>query len=145
MGHAVAEHLVWLIAGFILVIAELMSGTFYLLVLGAAAFAGAAVAWGGGGVWPQAIATAVVAGAGVMWVHRWRKGNVKQQMRPLDVGQTAVFESWVSEEARHARVKYRDSFWDAQIDGPAEGRPGEVFYIVALDGSTLKISKTRPA
>ena len=140
-----AEHLAWLIAGFVLVIAELVTGTFYLLVLGIAAFAGAAVAWGGAGVGPQAIAAAVVASAGVVWVRQWRKGTAKQQMPSLDIGQSAAFEVWVSEADRHARVKYRDSFWDARIDGPAEGRAGEIFYIVAVDGSTLKLSKTRQA
>jgi len=140
-----AEHVIWLIAGFVLVIAELVSGTFYLLVLGIAAFAGAAVAWAGLGPGPQAIVAAVVAAAGVAWVHHWRKGTAKEQMPSLDVGQTAVFDSWVSEEARHARVRYRDTLWDGQIEGPAEGRAGEVFYIVAVEGNTLKISKSRPA
>ena len=37
-------HLIWVIAGIILVIVELLTGTFYLLVLGVAAFAGAGVA-----------------------------------------------------------------------------------------------------
>ncbi len=140
-----AAYLLWLIAGFVLIISELLSGTFYLLVLGVAAFAGAAVAWAGLGLGWQAIASAAVAAAGVLWVHHWRKGSAKQQMPSLDVGQTAVFESWVSEDARHARVHYRNTQWDANIDGPAEGRAGEVFYIVAIDGNTLKVSKARPA
>ena len=35
--------LVWIVAGFALAIAELLSGTFYLLVIGLGAFAGAVV------------------------------------------------------------------------------------------------------
>ena len=139
------DYLVWLIAGIVLIIAELVSGTFFLLVLGIAAFAGAAVAWSGLGIWPQAIAGAVVAAAGVLWVYQRRKGSSKQQMPSLDVGQSAAFESWVNVEARQARVRYRDTQWDAQIEGPADGRAGEIFTIVAVDGSTLKVSKTRPA
>jgi hypothetical protein len=38
---------IWVIAGIALVVAELLSGTFYLLVLGVAAFVAAAVAWFG--------------------------------------------------------------------------------------------------
>ena len=38
----------WIIVGMVLVIAELVTGTFYLLVLGAGAFAAALVAWAGG-------------------------------------------------------------------------------------------------
>ena len=140
-----ADYIVWLVAGIALIIAELLTGTFFLLVLGIAAFAGAAVAWSGAGIWAQAIAAATIAAVGVVWVHHWRKGSARQQMPSLDVGQIAVFESWVSADAGHARVTYRDTQWDAQITGPADGHPGEIFYIVAVDGSTLKISKTRPA
>ena len=140
-----ADYIVWLIAGIALIIVELVSGTFFLLVLGIAALAGAAVAWSGHGIWPQAISAAVVAAAGVVWVYRWRKGSARQQMPSLDVGQTAAFESWVSEGGRHARVTYRNTQWDAHIQGPADGLAGEIFYIVSVDGSTLKISKTRPA
>ena len=39
--------LVWTVAGFALVIAELVTGTFYLLVIGLGAFAGAIAAWMG--------------------------------------------------------------------------------------------------
>ena len=39
--------LLWAIAGLALVIVELLSGTFYLLVLGIAAFGAAAAAWAG--------------------------------------------------------------------------------------------------
>jgi membrane protein implicated in regulation of membrane protease activity len=39
--------LLWLIAGFVLVIAELLTGTFYLLVIGAGAFAASLAAWAG--------------------------------------------------------------------------------------------------
>lgn len=41
------DYLVWLIAGLILVSAELITGTFFLLFLGIAALLGAAVAWFG--------------------------------------------------------------------------------------------------
>ena len=41
--------LVWLIAGFLLVIVELVTGTFYMLVLGLACFAAAGLAYSGSG------------------------------------------------------------------------------------------------
>lgn len=137
--------LAWLIAGFILIIVELATGTFYLLVLGIAALVGAGVGYAGGAFVWQAIVAAVVAVAGVVWVHQYRKRTVSSPMRGLDVGQPAAFESWVSKSARHARVKYRDTLWDAQVSGDASGEPGEILYIVSVDGNTLKVSKTRPA
>ena len=137
--------LAWLIAGFILVITELATGTFYLLVLGVAAFAGAGVAYAGGALVWQSLVSAVVAVAGVVWVHQYRKRTVSSPMRGLDVGQPAAFESWVDKSSGHARVKYRDALWDAQVAGGAAGESGEILYITSVDGNTLKVSKTRPA
>src|SRR5262249_56202450 len=41
--------LAWLVAGVVLMVAELLTGTFYLLVLGIAALVAAAIAYGGAG------------------------------------------------------------------------------------------------
>ena len=56
-----------------LVIVELMTGTFYLLVIGVGAFAGAAVAWAGGGYLAQAIGACAVALFGTRLVNRWHR------------------------------------------------------------------------
>ena len=137
--------LAWLITGFILIIAELMTGTFYLLVLGTAALVGAGVAYASGGpVW-QAFGAAIVAVAGVFGVHRYKQTLSPKRMQGLDFGQPAAFDSWVNKGAGHARMKYRDTLWDAQVAGEAAGEPGEILYITSVDGSTLKVSKTRPA
>ena len=137
--------LAWLIAGVALIVAELVTGTFYLLVLGIAALAGAGVAYLGGSLLAQAIVAAVVAVAGVVWVHRNRQTINPKRMQALDFGQPATFESWINKSAGHARVRYRDTLWDAQVAGEASGEPGEILYITSVDGSTLKVSKTRPA
>ena len=137
--------LAWLIAGFILIIAELMTGTFYLLVLGLAALVGAGVGYASGALVWQAIGAAIVAVAGVAWVHRYKQTLSPKRMQGLDFGQPAAFDSWVNKGAGHARVKYRDALWDAQVAGDASGEPGEILYITAVDGSTLRVSKTRPA
>ena len=137
--------LAWLIAGFILIIVELVTGTFYLLVLGIAALVGAGVGYASGALVWQAIGAAIVAVAGVIWVNQFKKKMAPKRMRGLDVGQPAAFDSWVNRGAGHARVKYRDALWDAQVAGDAAGEPGEILYITSVDGSTLKVSKTRPA
>jgi len=137
--------LTWLIAGFILVIAELMTGTFYLLVLGIAALVGAGVGYASGALVWQAIGAAIVAVGGVVWVNQYKKKLAPQRMQGLDFGQPAAFDSWVNKGAGHARVKYRDALWDAQIAGDISVEPGEILYITSIDGSTLKVSKTRPA
>jgi len=137
--------LAWLIAGFILIIVELVTGTFYLLVLGIAALVASGVGYAGGAFVWQAVAAAVVAVVGVVWAHRYRKTISPKRMQGLDFGQPAAFESWVNKSAGHARVKYRDALWDAQVADDASGEPGEILYIASVDGSTLKVSKTRPA
>jgi membrane protein implicated in regulation of membrane protease activity len=139
------QYLVWLIAAFTLVIVELVSGTFYLLVLGIAGFAGAAVASAGLAFWWQALSAAAVALAGCVWVHHWhRRASLVKSTFSVDAGQPAVFESWINRDGGHARVKYRDAQWDANIRDATDPQPGEVFYVVCIHGNTLEVSKTRP-
>ena len=138
------DTLIWLIAGFLLVIVELVSGTSYLLVLGIAAFAGGAVAYLGMAFSVQAIVAAAIAVVGAMWVNRIRRTMAAVKMRSVDAGQPAAFDSWVDRAAGRARVKYRDALWDASVAGEAAGEPGEIFYVTSIDGNTLKVSKVRP-
>jgi membrane protein implicated in regulation of membrane protease activity len=142
---AMQPHFFWLIVGIVLIVAELMTGTFYLLFLGIAALVAAAVAFLGGTLVVQAIVAAACSVAGVVWVHRHRRSIETKPMPSLDVGQHVTFESWVSQADKVARVQYRDAHWDAQIDGDCRGEPGEVFHIVAVEGSLLRVAKHRPA
>jgi membrane protein implicated in regulation of membrane protease activity len=116
-----ATYLFWAIAGFVLIIAELVTGTFYLLVLGVAALVGALIAYFGGSFWVQAILTAAAALIGVYLVHVWWQKNPRNAKaeNSLEVGQTVVLETWVNEASGMARVKYRGSSWDAKVDGAA--------------------------
>src|SRR2546425_13057592 len=95
--------LTWLIAGFVLVIAELMTGTFYLLVLGIAALVGAGVGYASGALVWQAIGAAIVAVGGVVWVNQYKKKLAPQRMQGLDFGQPAAFDSWVNKGAGQDR------------------------------------------
>ncbi|OGA50096.1 MAG: hypothetical protein A3G25_00850 [Betaproteobacteria bacterium RIFCSPLOWO2_12_FULL_63_13] len=139
------HYLTWLIAGFLLVIVELLSGTFYLLVLGIAAMAGGMVAYAGFPFSVQAVAAAAVAVTGSVWVNRVRKATRRTSMRSLDEGQPATFDHWVDKAARHARVKYRDALWDASVSGEVAGEPGESLWVASVNGNTLKVSKNRQA
>lgn len=146
-------YLIWVIAGFVLAITEVVTGTFFLLVLGVAAFCGALVAWTGGAASLQAIVAAAVAVSGALWVQRYRSSHKTERMQSIDFGQPAMFEAWVNQGAGHARVKYRDTLWDAIIaaEGPGQAAvpgvvaPGDVLYVQAIDGNTLKVSRTRPS
>jgi len=138
-------HYLWLLAGLALVIAELVTGTFYLLVLGMAAFGAGAAAWLGTGFPAQAIAAVVVAGVGAYLVHAYRARNAAQQMRSIDAGQPANFESWVDQAAGLARVRYRGASWEARLEGGDAPQPGAVLYVLAAEGNMLRVSARRPA
>jgi membrane protein implicated in regulation of membrane protease activity len=138
------SYLVWLVAGFVLVIAELVTTTFYLLVLGVAAFAGAGSAWLGGAFWVQTLVAAAVAIAGVWWVRQHRKASNTVSMPSLDAGQPVHFESWVDQASGMARVKYRGAEWDAQLPAGEAPAAGAVYYIIAVEGSGLRVAKARP-
>lgn len=137
-------YLFWAVTGIVLIIVEMLTGTFYLLVLGVAALAAAAAAWFGQGFWVQAVITAAVSVCGVILVKRSR-GDAKQEAagQTLDVGQTVLLESWVSEPDGLARVKYRNAQWEAQVIGERVSG-GTVFYIHSVDGNTLRVSSIRP-
>ena len=139
------EDFLWAVLGLALVIVELLSGTFYLLMLGIAAFGAALAAWLGQGIGVQAVVAAVIAGAGCYGVHVYHARNAKKQMVPLDAGQPASFESWVDQGARPARVRYRGASSDALVDGDSSPDSGAMLYVVSTSGNTLKVTTRRPA
>lgn len=136
-------YLFWAVAGIVLIIVEMLTGTFYLLVLGIAALAAAGAAWFGYSFWVQAVVTAAVAIAGVILVNRYRGKGLPASKQSLDIGQSVTLESWISEADGLARVQYRNAQWEARVTGE---RPpgGKVFYIHAVEGNTLQVSAMRP-
>ena len=134
-------YLAWIVAGFVLVIIELLSGTFYLLVIGVGAFAGAAVAWAGGGYFAQAVGACAIALAGAWLVRRWHRTHQKQGAvdTELDRGQPVVLEAWVDPGTGLARVKYRGASWDARVAGGERPEPGATLYITGQDGSAFLV------
>lgn len=138
-------YLVWAVVGLVLIVVELLTGTFYLLVLGIACFGAGAVAFFGAAFPIQMILAAAVAGVGVYVVHAYRARNAAGQMASVDRGQPARFELWVDRAEGLARVHYRGASWDARVEGDASIDPGTTIYVLSADGNTLKVSKTRPA
>ena len=139
------EDLAWAVIGLLLVIVELLTGTFYLLVLGIAAFGAALAAWLGQGFPVQVIVAAAIAALGCYGVHIYRARNLTQKMPSVDAGQPANFESWVDQGARLARVTYRGASWDALVEGEESPEAGAILYVLATQGNTLKVTARRPA
>ncbi len=134
---------IWWITAALLIGAELVTGTFYLLAIGVAAGLGGAAAWFGAGV-PVQFAVAGACGVALTIVaHRWRLARATPPQQPsLDVGQTVHVETWNTDGT--ARVAYRGSGWNAELAAPEVPR-GDTMYIVATRGSVLVLSDKKPA
>ncbi len=137
--------LLWLLVGFGLVIVELLTGTFYLLMLGIAAFCAAVAAYFGQGFEVQVIVAVAAAAAGCYGVHLHHARNAKAQMPSVDAGQPANFENWIDQGGGLARVRYRGASWDARIDGQGDLEAGALLYVTHTEGHTLNVSRQRPA
>lgn len=129
------DYLIWTIIGFSLVIIELMTGTFYLLVIGVGALAGALTAWLGAPFIAQVTAAGCVAGFGTWWVQRWHAAqpNDGDQANAIDIGQAVLVANWVNQAEGTLRIKYRGAEWDARV------KPGDVAANAIAVGGTLHI------
>ncbi len=106
----------WLLAGGT-VVAELLTGTFYLLML-ALGFAAAALAAHAGASTVVQIVTAALVGGGAVvawhWARRRRPGDPSARADRsvnLDVGELVMIDSWNADGT--AAVKYRGANWTA--------------------------------
>lgn len=132
---------VWWMAALVLVIAEMFSGTFYLIavafglaVAGLAAYMG--MAWGG-----QATVAALLCLASVVGIYRWKQRHAhphEQANLAYDIGQSVHIVQWTDE--RHARVSYRGAEWDAELASKvAADAARQVWCIKEVSGSHLII------
>lgn len=135
----------WAVVGIGLIIVEMLTGTMILLIFGLAALVGAAAAWFGLSFWLQALLAAALAAIGMIVASslKKKKSAGDKNESSLDIGHTVVIDSWVNEADGVAKVRYRNATWDAKVTG-TKTPGGTVFYICAMDGSTLHISSEKP-
>lgn len=104
----------WLLAGGVIV-AELLTGTFYLLMLSLGLTAAALAAHSGLGLVAQIWVAAVVGcGAVVVWYvvkQRSPKSEADHAANNLDVGEAVMVERWQPDGT--TRIKYRGADWTA--------------------------------
>jgi membrane protein implicated in regulation of membrane protease activity len=77
----VDHSLVWALVGLALVIAEVLTGTFYLVIVGVAAFAAAGTAYLGYGIPMEAIVGALIAALGCYGVYLGRTSSTGRGRR----------------------------------------------------------------
>lgn len=135
--------LFWLIVGIALFGIELITGTFYMLILGTAFLFAALGGWIGLNDYSQLMLAAGIGAGGVLVLYKHRQAELKRQLpesQSLDIGQTVRVLQWLDDT--HARVAYRGTEWDAELLG---GHPqAAVLYICDTRGSTLLLSEQRP-
>lgn len=135
-------YVIWFIAAFALIGAELMAGTFYLLVIGIGLAGGGVAALAGASTPMQIAAAAVIAVAGILILRSTRAGAALRPRVPEvppDVGQPVQVVERRPDGS--LRVNYRGAHWDAEPEGPLpEASAGGVLYIRALRGTKLIVS-----
>lgn len=135
-----ADSTYWWLAAGVLVAVELVSGTFYLLMVTAGLVAAAIAAHLGlAPTWQWACA-ALVGGASVLIWRRYRLTRANKQAAgnkavvQLDIGETVHVSAW--REDGTCSVKYRGAQWDAVLAPGNTPSPGH-FTIVEVVGSRL--------
>ncbi|HEY4370483.1 MAG TPA: NfeD family protein [Burkholderiales bacterium] len=134
-------YVIWFIAAFVLIGAELMAGTFYLLVIGLGLAGGGVAALAGLGEAGQIVAAALIAVAGIIILRTTRAGASLRRSGPevpADVGQPVQVVERRPDGS--LRVNYRGSQWDAEPEGPLDAAAGGVLYIRALRGTKLIVA-----
>ena len=113
-----AESTLWWLMTGIAVAVELLTGTFYLLMVAIGLGAGALAAHAGAGVSVQLVVAAVVGGGAVAacYLLRGKRRAGPAAVDSLDVGATVQVDSWNTDGT--ANVKYRGANWTAM---PASG------------------------
>lgn len=137
----------WLLAGGAVAI-ELLSGTFYLLML-SIGFAAAALAAHGGAAPPLQVAVSALVGVGSVLM--WRRFKLRHpETAPananhdvnLDIGGVVQVDTWLPDGT--GTVKYRGAQW--RVSHSARGQAGNApvpgpFRIVEIIGSVLMVEK----
>lgn len=143
------EWTVWIALAGVLVILEMFTGTFYLLMISLGMAAGGLAALAGVSTSVQLILAAVIGLVATYVLHRSKLGKIsriKAASDPnvnLDIGQTVVVEKWqnVGGEMNTARVMYRGAMWDVDLQPGIVARPG-TFVIREVRGSRLVVGNS---
>ena len=137
-----ASSLWWMAAGAAVVV-ELLSGTFYLLMIALGLGAAALSAHAGWTSTLQIMTAAVVGGGATALWHLKRARHPKSAPvrensdAQLDIGAKVAVTQW--NDDRTARINYRGSAWTARLQSGVAMRSGE-HVVVAVEGNWLVLS-----
>ncbi|MNJ95939.1 hypothetical protein D3C87_136550 [compost metagenome] len=138
------DWMIWFAVACVLVILEMATGTFYLLMIAIGTAAGGLAALAGvDGTW-QCLIAAAVAALGTYALRRSKFGRpehtdaARDPNVNLDIGQVLEVTEWqhISGTAYNARVMYRGALWDVDLAAGEAPLPGK-FVIQEVQGSRL--------
>jgi membrane protein implicated in regulation of membrane protease activity len=141
------DWIVWSVLAGIVVILELFTGTFYLLMIAIGFAAGGLASLFGAS---NPLQTIVAAAVGVVATYALRRSKLGKLTKTnsardrnvnLDIGETLTVEQWKpGSDGRHtARVMYRGAMWDVELEHGAHTGPG-LFTIREVRGSRLLVT-----
>lgn len=128
----------WFLLALILVGLEMLTGTFYLLMVAIAMAMGGLAGWLGMSLAWQLILCAAAVVAGTIILRRWKSGHATEMPNAgLDIGQPVRVIKW--HENGSARVFYRGAEWDAETES-SDTPHDTTLYISAVRGSGLVLT-----
>jgi membrane protein implicated in regulation of membrane protease activity len=137
----VRDEIWWLIAGTALVIAELFTGTFVLLMLGIGALAAGAVGLFGAPGWVMAVVFGVVSAVSLWLLRPWinkRFGRGREMGLAIIEGADVLVVERIDRD--HGMVKIEGELWRARpYDVDQTYEPGDRVRVVKVDGATALV------
>lgn len=136
------EWMVWLALAGVLVVFELFTGTFYVLMIAIGMALGGMAAIAGVSLPVQFLVAAIVGLAATGLLHRSRFGRPARSEASrdpnvnIDIGQSIQINTWSD---GHARAAYRGAQWDVDLAPGALAEAG-AFRIVEVQGSRLIVT-----
>ncbi len=133
----------WWVAAGVVVVAELVTGTVYLLMVALGLACGAVAAHVGLGLNEQITVAALVGSLSTVAWHFYRRRHSdhtpSHQSRDvnLDIGERVRVPAWSADGT--ARIVYRGTHWSARLAAGATAMPGE-HTITAIEGNTLYLT-----
>ena len=138
------QWMIWLALAGTLVVFELFTGTFYVLMIAVGMAAGALAALFGMSLPAQIAIAAIVGVAATGLLHRSRFGRplkrdaARDPNVMLDIGHDLHVDTW---HEGSARVMYRGALWDVDL-APGSIAGAGTFRIVEVQGSRLIVANT---
>lgn len=132
----------WVVLGTCLLVAEMVSGTFFLLFLSLGAFSASLAGILGLTSFPlQIVVCGLVSALGFLLLKKpLQKKMLKSAAIQLDLGKTIIVDTALS-PGQTTRISYQGSTWDARNEGAQSLIPGETALIVGTDSHLLLIKK----